>query len=232
MGEYDLEQNSLKKQIKDVSEKPKMSEKRKNILEWIVCIIIAVVLTLIFRFYIATPTVVQQLSMYPTLVENQRLIVTRTFRITGKTPERGNIVTFEAPSTGYNEGTADQSNPIAIYIDEDRNFISEFIYNVLELTKKSYIKRVIGLPGEHIEIKDGKVYINGEELKEDYLNSDVITESSVFNDFIVPEGYLFCMGDNRTKSTDCRALGCIPLDKLEGIVACRFWPLNKFGSVK
>lgn len=226
MGEDELENEE-----QNINKKPKMSEKARNIMEWIICIIIAVVLTLLFRYFIATPTVVQQVSMYPTLVENQRLIVQRTFRITGKMPKRGDIVTFEATSHSYSEGTADQSNPVAIYMEEDRNIFESFLYNVLEVTKKSYIKRVIGLPGEHVEIYDGKVYINGKELEEDYLQPDVITESEVFDDFIVPDGYIFCMGDNRTKSTDCRRFGCVPIDKLEGIVICRFWPLNKFGSV-
>lgn len=230
MGEEDILEEEKEEQ--KTEKKPKMSEKTRNILEWIVCIIIAIVLTLLFRYFIATPTVVQQVSMYPTLVENQRLMVTRTFRITDKMPKRGDIVTFEATSFSYSEGTVDQSNPKAVYLEEDRNVLENFLYNVLELTKKSYIKRVIGLPGEHVEIKNGKVYINGEELKEDYLQPDVVTESAVFNDFIVPKGYLFCMGDNRTKSTDCRKFGCIPYEKLEGIVAFRFWPLNKIGSVK
>jgi len=209
-----------------------MSEKTRNILEWVLCIVIAIVLTLVFRYYIATPTVVKQVSMYPTLQSDQRLIVKRTFRITKKMPERGDIVTFEAPTHTYSSGTADQSNPVAIYMEEDRGLMSNFIYNVLEITKRSYIKRVIGLPGEHIEIKDGKVYINGEEFKENYVSSDVVTVSEIFTDFIVPEGYLFCMGDNRMKSTDCRSFGCIPYDKLEGIVICRFWPLSEFGSVE
>ena len=209
----------------------KMSDKTKNIIEWIVCILIAVILTLLFRYFIATPTVVKQVSMYPTLEENQRLIVKRTFRITGNMPERGDIVTFEAPSYTYSSSTVDQSNPVAIYSEEERGIISNFLYNVLEITKRSYIKRVIALPGEHVQIKDGKVYINGEELEEDYLQADVITESDVLTDFIVPEGYLFCMGDNRTQSTDCRNFGCIPYEKIEGIVVCRFWPLNKIGTV-
>lgn len=227
MEESELQNNELKSK-----QKPKISEKTQNILEWIICIVIAVVLTLLFRYFIATPTIVQQVSMYPTLVEDQRLIISRTFRITGNMPKRGDIVTFEATSYSYSDGTADQSNPVAIYMDEDRDLFNDFLYNVLEITKKSYIKRVIGLPGEHIEIKDGYVYINGEKLKEDYLQPDVYTESDVFTDFIVPKGYLFCMGDNRTKSTDCRKFGCVPYEKLEGIVLCRFWPLNKFGSVK
>ena len=208
-----------------------ISEEARNILEWIICIVIAIVLTLLFRYYIATPTIVKQYSMDPTLKQNQRLIISRTFRITGKTPERGDIITFEAPSYSYDSSTVDESNPVAIYSEEEKNLFESFCYNILEVTKTSFIKRVIALPGEHVEIKDGKVYINGEELEEDYLADDVVTESDVLTDFIVPEGYLFCMGDNRTQSTDCRNFGCIPYEKVEGIVICRFWPLNQIGTV-
>lgn len=234
MSEQELDIDSNKEEKIEIEEpkKRKMSEKTRNIVEWIVCIVIAVVLTLIFRYFIATPTVVQQVSMYPTLVEDQRLMITRTFRITKKMPERGEIVTFEAPSIPYSPDTADQSNPKAQYVDDKKNFLQKFEYYVLEISKKSYIKRVIGLPGEHIEIRDGKVYINSEELQEDYLSDDVVTESSTFTDFIVPEGYLFCMGDNRTMSTDCRDFGCIPFEKLEGIVVFRFWPFgDAFGKI-
>ena len=105
-----------------------LSEKTKNIIEWVVCIVIAIVLTLLFRYFIATPTVVQQVSMYPTLQENQRLIVKRTFRITKKMPQRGDIITFEAPTYSYVEGTADQSNPVAVYAKEHRNVIQKFNY--------------------------------------------------------------------------------------------------------
>ena len=77
----------------------------------------------------------------------------------------------------------------------------------------------------------GKVYLNGKELEEEYLSDDVVTKSDVFNDFIVPEGHFFAMGDNRTKSKDCRDTGCIPFEKLEGIVCFRFWPASEFGKI-
>ena len=209
-----------------------MKEKYKDILEWGYCIIIALVLALVFRYFVATPTIVKQRSMFPTLQENQRLILNRTFRITKKKPERGDIVTFEAPTKTYSKWEADQSNPIAVYDEEEKGIFNKFVYYILEVTKKSYIKRVIGLEGDHIKIENNTVYVNGEVLKEDYLKNDVVTESEVFYDFIVPDGYFFAMGDNRTKSTDCRQIGCIPLEKLEGIVCFRFWPFSEFGGIE
>ena len=71
-----------------------MSPKVKDILEWVYCIVIAIVLALLFRYYIGTPTIVKQVSMNPTLVQNQRLWLNRWGRTTKKLPERGNIITF------------------------------------------------------------------------------------------------------------------------------------------
>ena len=142
-----------------------MNNKIKDILEWIYCIIIAIVLALLFRFYIGTPTIVQQVSMYPTLVQDQRLWLNRWVRTTKTMPNRGDIITFEAPSKkSYTYSEIDQSNPVAKYENEPTSLFGKFRYYVLEIRKDSYIKRVIALQGEHVEIKDGKVYINGEEL--------------------------------------------------------------------
>ena len=135
----------------------------------------------------------------------------------------------------YTEDKVDLSNPVAIYDKVPTNIFSKFAYYVLEWGKTSYIKRVIGLPGEHVQIMDGKVYINGQELDESaYLNSNVKTEAygGMFTDIVVPEGYVFAMGDNRSVSADCRRFGCIPLEKIESKVWIRIWPLNLFGKVK
>lgn len=154
-----------------------MSEKLKNVIEWIECIVIAVVLALLIRYYVGTPTVVQMESMYPTLKQGERLILNRIPRTTKKTPERGDIITFEQPSKTYiSPEEADLNNPVAIYDNEPTNVFAKFAYYVLEWGKTSYIKRVIALPGEHVQIKEGKVYINGNELDESsYLKDDVQT---------------------------------------------------------
>ena len=212
-----------------------MSDRTKNILEWIECILIAVILALLIRYFVGTPTVVQKESMYPTLQQGERLILNRLTRTFNQTPERGQIITFEAPTiTSVNPETADLSNPVATYLNEPTNIFSKFTYHVLEWGKTSYLNRVIGLPGDHVKIENGKVYINDQELDESaYLQDDVVTEGNggAFTDITVPEGYIFAMGDNRENSVDCRSFGCVPIEKLEGTVVLRFWPLDKFGTV-
>lgn len=209
--------------------------KIKNIIEWFICIIIAIILALAIRYYIITPTVVKKSSMYPTLMENQRLLLSRIIRTTKEIPNRGDIITFEKPSKiSYNADEIDKENPIAQYEYISSNFIKKFSYYILEIGKESYIKRVIALPGEHVVIKDGKVFINNEELGEKYLQEDVKTEinqNTGFDDFIVPQNCIFAMGDNRSGSMDCRDFGCIPLEKIEGTVWIRIFPFNKFGKI-
>ena len=199
----------------------------KEILEWVYCILIALVLAILIRYFIGTPTVVKQVSMNPTLKQNQRLILNKTVRTFNGTYERGDIITFEAPSVSSAKSVK------AEYNYEPDSWFERFTYYVLEINKMSYIKRVVALPGEHVEIKDGKIYVDDEPLEESYLQEGVKTEAKNSNlvDFIVPEGYIFAVGDNRTQSMDCREFGCIPIEKIESKVWIRFWPLDVFGKV-
>lgn len=152
-----------------------MNPKVKNILEWVYCIIIALVLAMLFRYFIGTPTIVQQESMKPTLLEGERLWLNRWGRTTKTLPSRGQIITFEEPEKlRYTTDELNPDTPIAQY--KERTGFNWFIHNFLEIGKRSYIKRVIALPGEHVEIKDGGVYINGEKLEEPYLQSGVVTD--------------------------------------------------------
>ena len=197
-----------------------MNSTVKEILEWVYCIVIALVLAMLFRYFIGTPTIVKMESMKPTLEQNQRLWLNRWGRTTHKLPERGQIITFEEPAKlEYSASEIDQSKPVAKY--NKTTGVEWFFKNFLEIGKRSYIK-------------DGKVYINDKELKEDYLQAGIVTDilGNGFDDFTVPENCVFAMGDNRNHSTDCRAFGCIPLEKIESTVAIRIWPLEKWGKVK
>ena len=206
----------------------------KEIWEWIYCIAIAIVIALLVKYFLFTPTVVQMDSMYPTLKQGDRLILNRTVATFKGKLKRGDIITFEAPlKERYLAGEVDLKNPIAKYDNSKKSLWKKFTYNVLEIGKRNYIKRVIGLPGEHVQISDGKVYIDGNLLNENYLDASVTTEApGGFYDIIVPQNSLFVMGDHRSVSLDSRSFGCVPYDKIESRVSFRFWPLNKFGNVK
>jgi len=216
-----------------VLELNKLDPKLKDALEWIGCFIIAIVVIFLGRFFIGTPTIVKQISMYPTLEQDQRLWLNRWGRTIHALPKRGEIITFEEPSKiSYSESEIDVKNPVAKFYD--RKGWEWFVDEFLEFgDKRSYIKRVIALPGEHVKIENGKVYIDGKELQEDYLQPGVVTDviGVGFSDFVVPENCVFAMGDNRNHSTDCRSFGCIPLEKIESTVAFRFWPFDKFGEI-
>lgn len=208
----------------------------KEIIEWVLCLLVATIIALVIKYYIGTPTKVEGSSMEPTLYDSQRLWVNRWGRTTGKLPERGDIVIVEAPTQTriIDKENVDQSNPVAQYENEPDGLVNKFFYDVLEVGKISYIKRVIALPGEHVQIKNDYVYINGERLQENYIQEGVITDiqNGIYDDFIVPENTVFVLGDNRQHSKDSRMIGCIPLEKIEGTLAFRFWPLNLFGNVE
>lgn len=192
----------------------------RKIIEWIICIIIVFVIASFCRYFLIAISEVKMISMKPTLEQGDKLILNRTIRITKKIPKRYEIITFEAPSSVYSLKEVNEAWPIAKY---ENNSADSFLEN----KKISYIKRVIALPGERVDIKNGKVWINNKLLEEPYLKNNALTDSKKFKSFIVPDKYIFAMGDNRPESKDCRDFGCIPLKKIEGIAKFRIFPLNK-----
>ncbi|QDP40157.1 signal peptidase I [Radiobacillus deserti] len=107
--------------------------------------------------------------------------------------------------------------------------------------KKDFIKRVIGLPGEHVEVRDETLYIDGEIVKEPFLDTEKnsLKQNDVFTfDFTledlpgnyseIPPEHVLVLGDNRSNSTDSRLLGLIPYDQIVGEAAVLYWPLDRF----
>lgn len=140
--------------------------------------------------------------MAPTMQAGQVVI---SKKVKSNNLKHGDIITFYAPSVSYQtSAVADLNNPVAIYSKQNDH--------------TTYIKRIIGLPGDHIEIKDGKVYLNNNILQEEYLDIRTITDTveGCFTDVIVPDGHVYVLGDNREVSGDSRRFGCIPFDKVIG----------------
>lgn len=95
---------------------------------------------------------------------------------------------------------------------------------------KSYVKRIIGVGGDKVEIKEGNIYLNGDKLDEDYIAEGfyIYNTNEVWE---VPEGYVFVLGDNRGASLDSRYFGCVPVSYLKGRVEYRYYPINKKGKL-
>ena len=206
----------------------------KEILEWVYCIVIAIVIVILIKSFIGVPTVVKQSSMYPTLVQNERLWLNKWGATFNKMPKRGDIITFEAPTKReIDENHADYEQPVAVYEYTPNKVFSKFTYYTLEIGKVSYIKRVIGLPGDHVQIKNGDVYVNDEKLEEKYLQDFVKTYDlgGKYVDIVVPNDTVYVLGDNRGESVDSRRFGCIPIEKIESKAVFRFWPINKMGGI-
>lgn len=207
-----------------------MTDKNKIILketmEWVVAFIIAYVIYIVINYFFGTVSGIKQESMYPTAKEGEKVLIQRTV-LFKKELQRGMIVTCEEPLPYSKQ---DEDN-IANY--ENKKGLESFTYNVLGFGKKSYIKRVIGLPGDKIKIAiDGKVELNGEPLNEIYLNPNSGELKGNYMELTVPEGSVFLMGDNRARSKDSREFGCIPLNKINGYIICRVWPLNNLGKIE
>ena len=203
-----------------------MSEEKEKtvlgeILDWVYCIALAVVITLLVKNLFFSTTIVRQESMVPTLQDGDILFINRFAQVIGTPLETGDVVVLEAPLDVVTEGD------YAVYSED--TLWTKF----LKLFKKTlYIKRVVGTPGDRLVIDGREVSINGEILDEYYINPDRYPND--INDEIdieIPEGYVFCMGDNRDRSKDSRAFGLIPINKIEGKAEFRLFPFDKFGNI-
>lgn len=120
-------------------------------------------------------------------------------------------------------------------IKYNKNDIKRFDIVVVKMDKELLIKRVIGLPNEEIKYVDNKLYINGEYIKEPFLNDDVYTTNFSLDDFKlkkIPENCYFVMGDNREVSLDSRTFGCFSKDKILGSANLVLFPFTKLGYKK
>ena len=172
-------------------DKDSKEKRRKEIFDWIKTIAIALIVGILLRLIVFEVVIVEQSSMSPTILEGQRLFLSK-LSYTFSEPQRGDIIVLKAN---------DQQN---------------------------YKKRVIALEGETIQIKDSRVYINGELLQEDYIDSSLVYPD--FSAVRVPEGCVFVMGDNRPSSIDSRSssLGFVSYDDIIGRVLFRLSPFTLF----
>lgn len=232
------ERNSNQENISENVEKNKKNSDKKSsefslvkeLKEWIYTIVIALLIAFVIKGFVFDVVAVDGPSMYPTLVDGDRLIVTKL----GYKPKVGDIVILDSTYEKRNDYYADTAS------DQDKNtniFHKVFHYATLpdNLKIKYYVKRVIATEGQTIDLKDGKVWIDGNILNEDYYDGITeISDTSVEYPITVKEGYVFVMGDNRSHSLDSRSsqLGQVPEKAVVGHSVFRLWPFNAIGLTK
>lgn len=212
-----------------------MSEEKKSlgkeIWEWVYTIAIAVAIAMIIKGFIFDIVKVDGSSMFPTLVDGDRLIVTKL----GYKPKQGDIIILDSEYKNrekyYNDIAEANGAPSLGFFDKlmARKDMPK------NLKKKYYVKRIIAMPGQTIDLIDGKVYIDGEELEERYyegLTSPI--DPTVEFPITVEEGMVFVMGDNRPRSKDSRSseLGQVPYKAILGKSQLRLWPVSGFGLTR
>jgi signal peptidase I len=128
--------------------------------------------------------------------------------------------------------------------DQDRIFVNRFIYRFADICRgdvvvfwyprdrsKSFIKRVLGMPGDEVEIRRGTVYVNGTQLSEPYLKPE-FRDSKSFPKVVVPPGNYFVLGDHRNSSNDSRNWGFVERNLIYGKAIFSYWPVSHAGLVE
>jgi len=190
----------------------RVSEPWRSVLDWTLSILVAVVIVLAVKVEVANPYRVPSASMEPTLHcarpaagcqsgHSDRVVANR-FIYRFRDPERGEIVVFDAPA-------------------KTRSVCNE---------GGTFVKRIIGLPGELVSERSGVVYIDGRKLDEPYVEP-ALRDERTGQWPRIPPGHYFMMGDNRSHSCDSRSWGTVPRENLIGPVVLTYWPLDRIGSL-
>jgi signal peptidase I len=181
----------------------KERDKVRSVVEWVAVIVGALVVALVVKTFLFQAFYIPSASMEPTLEKGDRVLVNK-LSYDLHDVNRGDIIVFELPP--------EKVGPDGI---------------------KDLIKRVVGLPGETIETRDGIVYIDGRKLDEPYLADGVTTASPPIEKQVVPDDHVFVLGDNRDNSADSRFpnRGPIPIADVVGRAFVQVWPPTDVGGL-
>lgn len=189
---------------------------RSLVIELVVLVVLAAMIAYGLRTFVAQAFSIPSASMFPQLEVGDRVIVSK-LAYDLHDPNRGDIVVFDCPpAVGCVNGEAQGS------------LLGRWLGGLLEAvglrqpSTEEYIKRVVGLPGETVEGREGEVYVDGRRLVEPYLPGSAVT--SDFDPATLDEDELWVMGDNRSNSSDSRIFGPIDVDTVVGRATLRVWP--------
>jgi signal peptidase I len=224
-AEVDTSDPPTESSLNPATPKPSPNPRRPRSLarELPVLVLVALLIALLLKTFLVQAFFIPSPSMIPTLRPGDRILVNRLAYRFGDI-QRGDVVVFSDPSAAHDRGT----------LSTILHFLVEGI-GVARPQDEDFVKRVIGLPGDTVEVSNGRVFVNGRALIEPYLN--LPTDSRSFGPVTVPPGDLFVMGDNRLASADSRfpppeGLGYVPIDHVVGRASFIVWPPSRAGRIR
>lgn len=190
----------------------------REIWEAVKVFCLALVIYFLISHFLVQMNIVKGISMFPTLQDRDRIVVSRLVETLRQAPERGDIVTVRGKDIRWKESL--QFGDLKMDVDR--------------VMQEDIIKRVIALPGETLRIEDGKVYINGQLFEENYLAPYVETFPLLpeKTEFTLGEDEYFIMGDNRDHSEDSRRFGPVKRDAIMGILLVRVYPFDRISTLR
>lgn len=199
----------------------KLEEGEDNIIlkiaQWLLQLVLVFAIVIFIRSEVFAIAEVSGKSMENTLVEGEKLYLNKlSYNISE--PQAGDSIVFL-------EGEVSNG-----FRDRIKKTIEDMKMTLEKKPRRNrYIKRVIAVPGDKVDIKDGRVSLNDRCLEEDYIKG-ITFESLIDYPIIVPAGKIFVMGDNRENSNDSRVFGLVDYKSIEGKITYRIWPIHKIGN--
>lgn len=221
-----------------------MAKQKSKLREYIEAILIAVLLALVVRTFVVQAFKIPSGSMIPSLLIGDHILVNKfiygikmPFKenriLTLRQPSRGDVIVFSFPGNKEKEECKTISKNIAARISGAIN--NKNIAYLFHDECRDFIKRLIGVGGDSIEIRNKTVYVNGTPLKEPYVihtdRSTVIGDRDKLGPITVPYGKFFVMGDNRNQSYDSRFWGFVDMNEIKGKAFIIYWSWNSEGNI-
>lgn len=173
--------------------------------EWVYSFIVACALALVINVFLFQPTTVMGQSMEPTLRDGQYIFLSKLSHTFKRLPDYGDIVVIDSRVGRERTWRDDLTDPVVN--------VATFVKGAPP-SHNMWVKRVVGLPGDRLEFKNGHLFRNGTPLDESYTKEPMQYQTDKVT--TVPAGHVFVMGDNRNNSSDSRYIGSVPLDHVMG----------------
>jgi signal peptidase I len=173
---------------------------KREVKEWTRTLVVTAAVSLLLRVAVVEAFMVPTGSMRPTIMEGDRLLGTK-FRYWFRRPSAGEIVVFRPPESARDQVSSDV---------------------------KRLVKRIVAVEGDIVEVANGRVTVNGGELKEPYIAAPPVYDMSPVE---VPPGHVFVLGDNRNQSLDSHSWGFVPDSEIIAHVVARYWPPSRIGAL-